>query len=244
MQIILKKYIFIVKSHFALAFGWQNLSIFSIFLSFFLMAIAFFVIKKYRVKSPIFSLKLCFFALVCYPMSLRFLLLLAGDIHPNPGPLRGKLRLGHWNLNSLLTRNKSKISLIEALQATENFDLFGISETFLNDKTKKNDLEIHGFFQNPLRADCPDANNHPKGGVCLYYRENLPLKHRKDLQLLDETIVCEIKLDRNKKLFFILCYRSPSQDHAQTNKPFSKIWKKNSLILKKKTPPSLCCQGT
>ena len=191
---------------------------------------------------PPLSLKICVSAFVCYSLCHRFLLLLAGDIHSNPGPLRGKLRLGHWNLNSLLTRNKSKISLIEALQASENFDLFGVSESFLNDKTQKNDLEIHGFFPDPLRADCPDANNHPKGGVCLYYRENVPLKHRKDLQLLDETIVCEIKMDRNKKLFFILSYRSPSQDRAQTKSYFKKL-EKIILNIKKENPAIIVLSG-
>ncbi|MCH2389802.1 MAG: hypothetical protein MK234_03870 [Nitrospinales bacterium] len=155
----------------------------------------------------------------------RFLLFLAGDIHPNPGPLHGKLKFAHWNLNSILTRNKSKISLIEALQATESFDIFAVSESFLNDNAVKDDLEIHGFYKDPIRADCPLANIHPKGGVCLYYRENLPLKHRKDLQMLDQTIVCEIKLDRTKKLFFILSYRSPSQDATQTRNYFKNLEK-------------------
>ena len=230
------------KLNFALAYGRQNSSIFSFFLPFLLLAIALFILKKYRVKLPFFIPKICFLVGVSYPLSLMFLLLLAGDIHPNPGPLRGKLRLGHWNLNSLLTRSKSKIALIEALQASENFDIFGVSESFLNDKTKKSDLEIHGFFADPLRADCPDANNHPKGGVCLYYRENLPLKHRKDLQLLDETIVCEINLDRNKKLFFILSYRSPSQDSAQTKSYFKKLEKIISNI-KKENPAIIVLSG-
>ena len=121
----------------SLSHGWQNRRIFSFFLSFFLAALALLVLKKYRVKPPVSSPKIVFSGFVCFSLCLR-LLLLSGDVHPNPGPdLSGKLRFGHWNLNSLLTRNKSKISLIEALQASENFDLFGISESFLNDKTKK-----------------------------------------------------------------------------------------------------------
>ena len=199
------------------------------------------MLKKARI-SPHFSFKLSLLALVCYSLCHSFLLALAGDIHPNPGPLRGKLKFGHWNLNSLLTRNKSKITLIEALQAAENFDLFGISETFLNDKTEINDLEIHGFSHTPIRADCPDANNHPKGGVCLYYRQHVPLKHRKDLQLLDETIIVEIKLDRNKKLFFILSYRSPSQDNAQTKNYFKKM-EKIILNVKKENPAIIVLAG-
>ena len=199
------------------------------------------MLKKARI-SPIFSFKLSLLAFVCYSLCHSFLLVLAGDIHPNPGPLRGKLKFGHWNLNSLLTRNKSKITLIEALQAVENFDLFGISETFLNDKTELNDLEIHGFSHTPIRADCPGANNHPKGGVCLYYREHVPLKHRKDLQLLDETIIVEIQLDRNKKLFFILSYRSPSQDNAQTQNYLKKMEKIISNV-KKENPAIIVLAG-
>ena len=188
-----------------------------------LLLIFYAFLNKYKVN-PGFSLKITLAACISISFCHRYLLLIAGDIHPNPGPtLNGKLKFCHWNLNSLLTRSKSKITLIEALQATESFDIFAISESFLNDNTVKNDLEIHGFFKDPIRADCPSANNHPRGGVCLYYRENLPLKHRKDLQLLDETIVCEIKLDRTKKLFFILSYRSPSQDSSQTSNYFKKL---------------------
>ena len=163
--------------------------------------------------------------LAFYFFCTRFLLLIAGDVHPNPGPQNGKLRFGHWNLNSLLAREKAKIPLIEALQAVENFDILGISETFLNKNTDPNDLEIHGFAKDPIRADCPGASDHPKGGVCLFYREHLPIKHRADLQLLNETIVCEVKLDRNKKMFFVLSYRSPSQDTALSRQYFKQMGK-------------------
>ena len=40
---------------------------------------------------------------------------LAGDIHPHPGPINNSLKFCHWNLNSIFTRNKIKISLIEAM---------------------------------------------------------------------------------------------------------------------------------
>ena len=51
-------------------------------------------------------------------------------------------------------------------------------------------------------------------------------------------IVCEIKLDRTKKFFFILSYRSPSQDSSQTSiylkklkQIISKIKKENPAII-------------
>ena len=132
--------------------------------------------------------------------------------------------------------------VIEALQSVENFDILGISETFLNANTDPEDLEIHGFAKNPIRADCPSAINHPKGGVCLFFRENLPIKHRADLQLLDETIVCEIKLDRNKKMFFVLSYRSPSQDSAASRQYF-KMMEKILAKIKLENPAIIVLTG-
>ena len=43
--------------------------------------------------------------------------------------------------------------------------------------------------------------------------ENLPIINREDLVNIDETIVTEIKM-QNKKVFFILSYRSPSHNSA------------------------------
>ena len=55
--------------------------------------------------------------------------------------------------------------------------------------------------------------NHPKnirqGGVCIYYRETLPLKIIQT-NYLPECLVCEINYD-NKKIFIATLYRSPSQ---------------------------------
>ena len=40
-------------------------------------------------------------------------------------------------------------------------------------------------------------------GVCLYYKENVPIKERPNLETLPETIVAKIKLNR-KKIFIVL----------------------------------------
>ena len=47
-------------------------------------------------------------------------------------------------------------------------------------------------------------------GVCLYFKENLPIKRRKDLEILQGTVISEISLGR-KKIFFIVAYRSPDK---------------------------------
>ena len=163
--------------------------------------------------------------ITAYFLYLKFKIILSKDIHVNPGPsdLRGKLSLATWNINSILARNKSKIQLTEALQANENFDLFGIGESFLSKKIKNKDIEITGFANDPFRADSPSSETHPKGGVCLYYKENIPIKQRKDLQLINECVVAEIKLNRNKNIFFILAYRSPSQNSDELSAFFKGI---------------------
>ena len=63
-----------------------------------------------------------------------------------------------------------------------------------------------------MRSDkAPKIRN---GGVCLYFKESLPIKERKDLELLPETIVAEIKLDK-KKIFFLLSYRHPNLSNGE-----------------------------
>ena len=63
---------------------------------------------------------------------------------------------------------------------------------------------VCGFSPDPFRADKPDDTRN--GGVCLYFKENLPIKRRTDLETIPETIVSEITLNR-KKIFFVLSYR-------------------------------------
>ena len=94
-------------------------------------------------------------------------------------------------------------SVIEGLNSNYNFDVFGIVESYLNKDILDNQIKIKGFSPAPYRADSP-ASNRPKGGVCLYYNENLPIKNRADLVCLEETILAEKNLDGKKILFFFL----------------------------------------
>ena len=60
--------------------------------------------------------------------------------------------------------------------------------------------------------------NHPNDvkrvGVDLLYKDTLPLKQRRDLEILQECLVCEICLG-NTKLIFVVIFRSPSQIKEQ-----------------------------
>ena len=78
--------------------------------------------------------------------------------------------------------------------------MIGLCETWLSPDIENSKIEIKGFSE-PFRSDCIQSDVHKKGGVCLYFDENLPIIERKDLCLINECIVAEIKLNNNKKYF-------------------------------------------
>ena len=120
------------------------------------------------------------------------------------------------------------------LNQRSNFDLFGVCETYLTPNTTKDQLYISGFSPDPFRSDRTDLDGKPKGGVLLYYKEHVPIKPRVDLVELEETIVAEIRVKNNKKLFVLLTYRSPSKSSkAELDLFCSKL---SSMIDKMKTP--------
>ena len=45
----------------------------------------------------------------------------------------------------------------------------------------------------------------------MYFKDRLAIKQRKDLQILDESIISELTTGR-EKVFFVVVYRSPSQN--------------------------------
>ena len=146
-----------------------------------------------------------------YPLNI--LLLLSGDIHINPGPNVNKgLKFFHWNLNSICAKNGVKISKIEAHDAIHKFDVIAISESMLDSTIRNDAIRIKGFSPEVFRNDHP--SNSKTGGVCLYFRDGLPIKRRDDLEVLQEMIVSEATISR-KKIFLINLYRSPSQNSEQ-----------------------------
>ena len=66
-------------------------------------------------------------------------------------------------------------------------------------------ISIPGY--NLLREDHP---SNTKRGVCIYYKDHLPIIKRNDLCQLHECLVTELRIGK-KKCFFKSLYRSPSQ---------------------------------
>ena len=72
-----------------------------------------------------------------------------------------------------------------------NYDVICLSETYLDSSilSDNKNLEIPGY--NLIRADHP--SNSKRGGVCVYYRNSLPLKIL-DIFYLQECIFFEFKI--------------------------------------------------
>ena len=72
--------------------------------------------------------------------------------------------------------------------------------------SQEGDLEIEGFANIPKRSDYKLATpqSRPRGGVCLYFKESLPIKRQNNLKLLEESICVEISVSRKNYIFSLL----------------------------------------
>ena len=113
------------------------------------------------------------------------------------------------------------------------FDIICISESYLNSDTSSNDnnLNIPGY--NMSRADHPSGNR--RGGVCIYYKESLPIKML-NINYLQECICFDLKIG-SKLCTIVSLYRSPSQSADEfdnflnkLNLTMESITQKNSFL--------------
>ena len=134
-----------------------------------------------------------------------------------PPPLSGLFRFGVWNCNSIPAHEYQRISSIHSYISTQDLNLFAVTESALNSNIPNDHIEIPGF--EIIRNDLPPTHSH--GGVLIYHRSDLGVKHRTDLQSHTNMIVLELSLAR-KKVFFVLVYRkfgqSPSEFETFTEK--------------------------
>ena len=135
---------------------------------------------------------------------------ISGDIEKNPVPLKDfsqTFSIGHWNLNSLAAHNFTKVALLKAYSSVQRFDIFCISETYLNSSITEDDdnLQIPGY--DLIRSDHP--SNSKRGGVAIYYKNFLPLKLI-DVNYFSESTLCQLQIGFNI-CNFISPYRPPSQ---------------------------------
>lgn len=175
-----------------------------------------FCINKIKVRCDIFLHTFILPNLfVIYNVILPNLLLCCGDIEINPGPNQGYLNIGHVNIHSICSKfddplepgkKVSKFDLLSSHIAYYQYDIFGVSETWLDCDTDL-DLHIEGYHA-PIRRD---FNRHQRG-VLVYVSENIPARRRPDLEPNDGEMIC-VEVQINKKRIIVCnCYRVPYYD--------------------------------
>ena len=97
------------------------------------------------------------------------------------------------------------------------FYIIHISESYLNSDTSPRDDNLNMPGNNMSRADHPSENRH--GGVCIYYKESLPIKI---LIMLRECIYFDLKIG-SKLCTIVSFYRSPSQSADEFENFLNKV---------------------
>ena len=137
-----------------------------------------------------------------------FLITLSGDVELNPGPkckAAQTLSICHWNLNSICAHNFTKLSLLRAYVNIHKFDIVCFSETYLDSSISDESLKISEYYL--IRCDHP--SNKKCGGICIYYKNFLPLKVT-GVGLLEECITVDLIIS-DKLCSFVALYRPASQ---------------------------------
>ena len=96
---------------------------------------------------------------------------------------------------------------MQAYNAINRFDIICLSETYLDNSYHTDDDQLTFPGYNLIRADNP--NNIKRGGVCIYYRDSIPVKIIK-LNTLNECLVCELSLGSHR-VCLVSIYRTRSQ---------------------------------
>ena len=100
---------------------------------------------------------------------------------------------------------------LKAYNSLYKNDFICLSETYLDSSITDEDEEVKIKGYKLIRHDHPD--NIKRGGVCIYYRESLPVREIK-ISYFKEALLLEMDYN-NKKVMISVIYRSPSQSNIE-----------------------------
>ena len=160
--------------------------------------------------------------ILCTLIITSYLLLISGDIHPNPDHnsdvwsssfccndlynflnLPNHLSTIHYNVQSIFNKVDTLMSEFSC------FDVLSFTETWLNDLHSSDEI-LFPSFQFPERKD-RIGDRH--GGVILYVKNNVAYKRRYDLERNRlENIWVEIKFFSSRNVLYGVFYRPPNAD--------------------------------
>ena len=166
---------------------------------------------------------LYFSVLANYLCQMRFFKLhinLSGDIELNSGPKSNSYEnfsVCHRNLNSIPDHNFSKVLILNAYTSLHSFEILCLSETYLDASILSHDPNLGVQGCDLIRAREMEKNEVEakvkRGGVCISYKNHLPLKLIK-VNFLHECLTIELNI-KNKLCVVVALYRSPSQSHNE-----------------------------
>lgn len=153
---------------------------------------------------------------------------LSNDVSLNPGPtvlqsanlptIRG-FKISHLNVRSIT----HKMDSIRLLLKDKTFDIFTVSETWLNPRITDAEITIPGY--SVVRKDRTSRG----GGVAIFIRDEIPFKIRRDIATNTanyESLLIEINRHKCKKQFVCCIYKPP--DYRVLSQSFGRYYRQNT----------------
>ena len=169
--------------------------------------------KSLRVAAPVFG----FFSFGFRFVFILLILFVCGDVELNPGPKNRNscynFSICHWNLNSITAHNFAKVNLLQAYNAIHDFDMICLSESYLDSTVSSDNDNLYIRDYKLVRADHP--GNIKRGGVCVYFKESLPVSCLAN-PYLKECLIFDVSIN-NKRGYVVSMYRSSSQTSDDFN---------------------------
>ena len=146
-------------------------------------------------------------------VNLYLLILLSGDVHPNPGPpYINSVELPCYFLNARsikkIATHQYKIREFKELMYTINPALIGISETWLNGNISNQQV----ISETDFKFHRKDREEQKGGGVLCLVKTSIKSDRLVDLESKElnhnEIIVVEVEPSPNNKIIVIVAYRS------------------------------------
>jgi hypothetical protein len=156
---------------------------------------------------------------------LQILLILSGDVHPNPGPVQGmdghpqEAPLACYFLNARsikkITHNDHKLREFQELLAITNPDILGVSETWLTSNITDQKIDP----TNRYLIHRKDRHEQRGGGVMCLVNKNIKSERRDKYEVNtnehNEILVVEIEPAPKNKFAIITAYRSQQDPYAR-----------------------------
>ena len=159
--------------------------------------------------TPSVSKHIKYKTLCTHLFSLIFLLLLCGDVHPNPGPCIN-YSVCHINARSIMAPHR--LDDIEVcLGGCHGYDIIAVSETHLDSTVieAKASLPDYDFF----RLD----RNRNGGGVGIYCRSNMAAKRLHVFEIPGLELIWIEFICASRRNVVGCCYRRPGQNLLEVN---------------------------